>query len=101
MVRNIFDKDIIAESVLKDLGIAHKKNIMGSNDLRVIELFKVANRDLTITELVIGYYNKYTEPLKESIKDRNYMNVLLFRLVKKGIVKQIGRGIYRLAIENK
>lgn len=34
--------------------------------------------------------------LKESTKDRNYMNVFLFRLVKKGIVKQIGRGIYRL-----
>ena len=101
MVKDIFAKDSIKESVLKDLGIACKKNIMGSNDLRVIELFKLANRDLTITELLIGYYNKYTEPLKESTKDRNYMNVLLFRLVKKGIVKQIGRGTYRLAIENK
>ena len=101
MVRNIFDRNTVAESVLKDLGIAHKKNIIGSNDLRVIELFKLANRDLTITELLIGYYNKYTEPLNENTKDRNYMNVLLFRLVKKGIVKQIGRGTYRLTIENK
>jgi len=101
MVKDIFAKDNIKESVLKDLGIVNKKSIIGSNDLRIIELFKIANRDLTITELVIGYYNKYTEPLKESTKDRNYMNVLLFRLVKKGIVKQIGRGTYRLAIENK
>lgn len=101
MIKDIFDRNTVKESVLKDLGIAHKKNIIGSNDLRVIELFKLANRDLTITELVIGYYNKYTEPLKESTKDRNYMNVLLFRLAKKGIVKQIGRGTYRLTIENK
>lgn len=101
MIKDIFDRNAVKESVLKDLGIAHKKNIIGSNDLRVIELFKLANRDLTITELVIGYYNKYTEPLKESTKDRNYMNVLLFRLAKKGIVKQIGRGTYRLTIENK
>lgn len=101
MIKNIFDRNTVNESVLKDLGIAHKKNIIGSNDLRVIELFKLANRDLTITELLVGYYNKYTEPLNENIKDRNYMNVLLFRLVKKGIVKQIGRGTYRLTIENK
>ena len=101
MTKDIFNKNTVNESVLKNLGIACKKNIMGSNDLRVIELFKVANRDLTITELVIGYYNKYTEPLNENTKDRNYMNVLLFRLVKKGIVKQIGRGTYRLTIENK
>lgn len=101
MTKDIFNRNTVKESVLKDLGIAHKKNIIGSNDLRVIELFKLANRDLTITELLVGYYNKYTEPLNENIKDRNYMNVLLFRLVKKGIVKQIGRGTYRLTIENK
>ena len=100
-MKDIFNKDTIAESVLKDLGIACKKNIIGSNDLRVVELFKLANRDLTITELLVGYYNKYTEPLKESTKDRNYINVLLFRLVKKGIVKQISRGTYRLTIKKK
>ena len=41
MVRNIFDRNTVAESVLKDLGIAHKKNIIGSNDLRVIELLSL------------------------------------------------------------
>lgn len=100
-MKDIFDKESINNDMLSKLGIKAKERILGSNDLRVIELFKLANRDLTITELLIGYYNKYTEPLKESTKDRNYMNVLLFRLVKKGIVKQIGRGTYRLAIENK
>lgn len=100
-MKNIFDKESIDNEMLSKLGIKVKERILGSNDLRVIELFTLANRDLTITELIIGYYNKYTKPLKESTKDRNYMNVLLFRLVKKGIVKQIGRGTYRLAIENK
>lgn len=95
-MKDIFDKESINNEMLSKLGIKVKERILSSNDLRVIELFKLANRDLTITELVIGYYNKYTEPLKESTKDRNYMNVLLFRLVKKGIVKQIGRGTYRL-----
>ena len=100
-MKDIFDKESINNDMLSKLGIKAKERILGNNDLRVIELFKLANRDLTITELIIGYYNKYTKPLKESTKDRNYMNVLLFRLVKKGIVKQIGRGTYRLAIENK
>ena len=95
-MKDIFDKESINNEMLSKLGIKVKERILSSNDLRVIELFKLANRDLTITELVIGYYNKYTEPLKESTKDRNYMNVLLFRLVKKRIVKQIGRGTYRL-----
>lgn len=100
-MKDIFDKESINDDMLSKLGIKTKERILGSNDLRVIELFKLANRDLTITELLVGYYNKYTEPLKENTKDRNYMNVLLFRLVKKGIVKQIGRGTYRLAIKNK
>ena len=100
-MKDIFDKESINNEMLSKLGIKAKERILGSNDLRVIKLFKLANRDLTITELLVGYYNKYTKPLKENTKDRNYMNVLLFRLVKKGIVKQIGRGTYRLAIENK
>ena len=92
------DKNIqnIDNKMLNELGIKVKERILSSNDCRILELFKIANKPLSLTELVIGYYNKYSKPLKEPTKNKNYMGVVIYRLVKRGILEPIGRGTYKL-----
>ena len=96
LTKNIFDKENIDNKMLNELGIKVKERILSSNDCRILELFKIANKPLSLTELVIGYYNKYSKPLKEPTKNKNYMGVVIYRLVKRGILEPIGRGTYKL-----
>lgn len=96
-MKDIFDKESVDNKMLSRLSIKVKERILTSNDYRIIELFKLADKKvLSLTELVIGYYNRYSKPLNESIKDKNYMAVLMHRLIKQGILEGIGRGTYRL-----
>lgn len=95
-MKDIFDKESVSTEMLNELGIKVKERILSSNDCRVLELFEIASKPLSLTELVIGYYNKYTKPLKEPTKNKNYMGVVIHRLVKRSILEPIGRGTYKL-----
>ncbi len=97
-MKDIFDKESINNDMLSKLGIKVKERILSSNDYRILELFEIANKPLSLTELVIGYYNKYSKPLKEPTKNKNYMAVAIHRLIKRNVLEPIGRGTYKLKV---
>ena len=97
-MEDIFDLSKVNTELLRKLGIKSAKGRvrLTVHDKRLIELFKSAKKSLSMPELVVGYYNKYTEPLNEPIRNRNYMGVMVHRLTTKGILKRVGTGRYCL-----
>jgi hypothetical protein len=88
---NIFDlenKDDLPEYILKDLN----SDKIGK---RLIELFEIANRDLSLDEVTVGYYRRFKDK-----KTKDQLNAKLYNmsLLKKPFFTSVkGRkGIYKL-----
>lgn len=95
----IFSSKTLDQDILKKLGISSASRIKPLNihEQRIINLFENKDVKLSITDIVLGYYNKYTKGnTNEKIVNRNYMGLITYRMAKKNILKQCGKGIYGL-----
>ena len=95
----LFSIENVDTETLKKLGI--KSTTSTSNltvhEQRVLDLFKEASGQLTITDMVVGYYNKYTKNnSKERLINRNYLGLIVYRMTQKKLLKAIGKGVYKL-----
>jgi hypothetical protein len=80
---------------MKDLpdDLSEELNVSQSDkeDAQILELLEIANRALDLNELLIGCFRKYNVKHK-----RNLLTARLYRLVKRGLVHNVGKGTYAL-----
>lgn len=91
-------KDVDADT-LKKLGLnaTCKALNLTIHEQRVKDLFEDKTTTLTITDIVLGYYNKYTKNnTNEKLINRNYMGLIVYRMTQKKILKSCSKGVYAL-----
>ena len=96
---NIFTTDNISEKVLEKLGVkVIAPNLkLTIHEQRVKDLFKDKDTKLSVTDIVLGYYNKYTKNHNnEKLINRNYMGLIIYRMTQKKVLKAVEKGIYTL-----
>lgn len=76
---------------LKDYLFAKRNRNEPNKVVKLIELFNMANRPLSISELIVGFYRVNKIHLK-----RQYLTNLLIILTKKGLLSRVRCGLYRL-----
>jgi len=95
----IFNKETVDTETLKKLGIKSTTSTLNLtiHEKRVLELFKDKDTELTVVDIVLGYYNKYTKDhSKEKLINRNYMGLIVYRMAQKKLLKAVKRGVYKL-----
>lgn len=95
----IFSSKDLDADILKKLGLnsAYKALNLTVHEQRVKDLFEDKTTTLTIADIVLGYYNKYTKDnTNEKLINRNYMGLIVYRMTQKKILKSCGKGIYAL-----
>lgn len=94
----IFSSENIDAETLKKLGIASSVPLnLTIHEQRVKDLFKDQSTELTVTEIVLGYYNKYTKNHNnEKLINRNYMGLIIYRMTQKQVLKAVKKGVYKL-----
>lgn len=96
---NIFTTDNISEKVLEKLGVkVIAPNLkLTIHEQRVKDLFKDKDTKLSVTDIVLGYYNKYTKNHNnEKLINRNYMGLIIYRMTQKKVLKSCEKGVYTL-----
>ena len=98
MVNNNDIYNSIDNNTLKKLGIKPiVNNKLSIYEKRILDLFKDKDIRLSIIDIVLRYYNEYTKNnSKERLINRNYMGLIVYRMVKKKLLKAVSRGIYQL-----
>ena len=95
----IFNIETVDAETLKKLGIKSTTSTLNLtiHEKRVLELFKDKNTELTVVDIVLGYYNKYTKDhSKEKLINRNYMGLIIYRMTQKKLLKAVKKGVYKL-----
>ena len=97
-VRPTNDENIFDLTYLDDLPVKLKDYLFTKRNknepnkvVKLIELFNKANRPLSISELIVGFYRVNKIHLK-----RQYLTNLLVILTKKGLLSHIRYGLYQL-----
>ena len=96
---NIFTTDNISEKVLEKLGVkVTTPNLkLTTHEQRVKDLFENKDTKLSVTDIVLGYYNKYTKNHNnEKLINRNYMGLIIYRMTQKKVLKAVEKGVYTL-----
>ena len=90
---NIFDLTYLDDLPvkLKDYLFAKRNRNEPNKAVKLIELFNMANRPLSISELIVGFYRVNKIHLK-----RQYLTNLLIILTKKGLLSHVRYGLYQL-----
>lgn len=85
-----FNMTGVPDDLIKELKIGAGEKI----DAEIIELFRIADRPLNISEVLIGLYRRFNEEQK-----RTAVSARLYRLSNEGILMSVekNRGIYRIA----
>lgn len=68
-----------------------KKRNRNKNEVRLVSLFNMADRPLTISELMVGFYRVNKVYLK-----RSKITVMLNRMTNIGILTRVKTGLYQL-----
>ena len=85
---SIFDLNDISD-IPSDL--IQQLNLASDVDTKMLELFKEAEGELNLTQLLVGYYRKYKDK-----KTRQYMMTTCYRLAGKGfLISGDGKGVYQ------
>ena len=102
-VRPTNDENIFDLTYLDDLPVKLKDYLFTKRNknepnkvVKLIELFNKANRPLSISELIVGFYRVNKIHLK-----RQYLTNLLVILTKKGLLSHIRYGLYQLNRKSK
>lgn len=86
-----FRLDDVPDEVVEELKISRADKA----DAEVLELFRLANRPLTISEVLIGLFRRFKVADK-----RAAVNARLYRLAQSGLLEPSDeRGVYRLPTE--
>lgn len=98
---SIFDSKSIDSDTLHRLGVFAPGITLTPIKQNIINIFKKAGKEakengLTITQITIAYYNEYTKPSNEDLKDKNNITVILHRMTQQGILELYSRGTYKL-----
>lgn len=87
-----FDLTYLGDLPVKLKDCLSKRNRNEPNKaVKLIELFNMANRPLSISELIVGFYRVNKIHLK-----RQYLASLLIILTKKGLLSRVRCGLYQL-----
>jgi hypothetical protein len=95
----IFSSKDVDVKILKKLGLnpTDKTLNLTIHERRVKDLFEGKVTALTMTDIVLGYYNKYTKNNNsEKLINRNYMGLIVYRMTQKKILKSCSKGVYAL-----
>lgn len=82
---------------LSDLSDKFKKQVMvirsmkeNCNQANMIELFKQTNAELTIPEILVGYFRMFKKELT-----KGHLQQILYFLVKQRKIERVSRGLYK------
>ncbi|MCQ2582098.1 MAG: hypothetical protein MJ170_03940 [Alphaproteobacteria bacterium] len=98
---SIFNPKNIDMNTLHKLGVFAPGIVLTPIKQNIINIFKKAGEQgkengLTITQITIAYYNEYTKPSNEDLKDKNNITVILHRMTQQGILESHSRGTYKM-----
>ncbi|MCF7980773.1 MAG: hypothetical protein K9K86_02240 [Pseudomonadales bacterium] len=87
---NPLDMQDLPDDLSEELSVSQSD----TEDAQILELLKIANRSLDLNELLIGCFRKYNVKHK-----RNLLTARIYRLVKRDLVHNVGKGKYALGPE--
>lgn len=87
---NPLDMQDLPEDLSDELSVSQSD----TEDAQILELLDIAGRSLDLNELLIGSFRKYNVKHK-----RNLLTARIYRLVKRGLVHNVGKGKYAIGPE--